>query len=353
MEQFLDWHVICFKLIIMNSVNLPPRIAALLKKKYTDIVGIELGSGLSGVPAVRLVCGKNGIEIKAIGILDLLDTLPLTEEAVSQNVASWSLPKPFCAPHAALTLTSKGSFFRHTSGANEAIPEKNQCLYRDIRRAFGTDMPDLVAGIPEFQAAWAARLFPEGRAPTACSLQISQLAIMSGFNQHPVVKKAEGSSVALFVASKSTTLVAFQNRIPVLYREYPLGSSQIQQEVASKMQLSPILVQQLLEEDAMDASPYFEPILKPLLRQVEIMNDFLSRRRNAPASNFFISGALIGARYWNVLFKKMLGKELVYCRPFDGIPLAKDAVVMPDKLADVESLFANAAGAALAVLEVS
>lgn len=337
----------------MNFVNLPPSIAALLEKKYTDVVGIELGSGLSGVPAVRLVRGNQGIEIKAIGILDLLDTLPLDEAAVPQIVSSWSLPKPFCAPHAALTITSKASFFLHTSGSNEAIPEKKQCLYRDIRRAFGADMPKLVAGLPEFQAAWAASLFPEGRAPTACSLQISQLATMSGFNQHPVVKKADGSSVALFVESKSTALVAFQNWIPVLYREYPLGSSHIQQEVASKMQLSPIIVQQLLEEDAMDASPYFEPILKPLLRQVEIMNDFLSRRRNAPASNFFISGALIGGRYWNDLFRKMLGKELVYCRPFDGIPLAKDAVVMPDKLVDVESLFASAAGAALAVMEVS
>lgn len=337
----------------MKSINLPPQLAALLKKKYTDVVGIELGSGLSGVPAVRLVKGKHGVEIKAIGILDLLDTLPQAVGAPASDVPVWSLPKPFCSPHAALTVTSKLSFLRHTSGANEDIPEKKQCLYRDIRRAFAPDMPELVAGIPEFQAEWAARLFPEGRAPTACSLQISQLAIMSGFNHHPSVKKAEGSSVALFVSSHTTTLVAFQNRIPVLYREYPLGSSHVQQEVASKMQLSPILVQQLLEEDAMDASPYFEPLLKPLLRQVEIMNDYLSRRRNAPASNFFISGSLIGGRYWNAIFKKMIGKELTYCPPFEGIPLAKDAVVMPEKLANVEALFANAAGAALAVMEES
>ena len=119
------------------------------------------------------------------------------------------------------------------------------------------------------------------------------------------------------------------------------------------MQLSPILVKQLLEEDAMDASPYFEPILKPLIRQIEIMNDYLSRRRNAPASNFFISGPLIGRRYWNSIFQKMIGKTLIYCRPFEGIPLAKDAVVMPDKLDDVESLFTSAIGAALAVMEAS
>jgi hypothetical protein len=47
----------------------------------------------------------------------------------------------------------------------------------------------------------------------------------------------------------------------------------------------------------------------------------------------------------------MIGKELTYCRPFEGLPLAKDAVVMPEKLADVESLFACAAGAALALME--
>jgi Tfp pilus assembly PilM family ATPase len=212
-------------------------------------------------------------------------------------------------------------------------------------------MPELVAGLPDFQAEWAAHLFPEGHAPTAASLQISQLAIMNSMFQHPAVQKSVGSSVALFIGSTNTTLVAFQNRVPVLYREYPLGSAHVQQEIASKMQLTPILVQQLLEEDAMDASPYFEPILKPLIRQVEIMNDYLSRRRNAPASNFFISGALLGPRYWNAIFSKMIGKELTYCRPFEGLPLAKDAVVMPEKLADVESLFACAAGAALALME--
>jgi hypothetical protein len=60
---------------------------------------------------------------------------------------------------------------------------------------------------------------------------------------------------------------------------------------------------------------------------------------------------LVGPRYWNAIFSKMIGKELTYCRTFEGLPLAKDAVVMPEKLADVESLFACAAGAALAHME--
>jgi hypothetical protein len=340
---------------MMKTITLPPRIAALFKKKYTDVVGLELGSGLSGVPAVRIVKGRQGFEIKAVGILDMLDTLPQTLEATNavENVPAWNLPKAFCATHAAITVSSKWNFLRHTSGPNEEIPEKKKCEYRDLRRIFSPDMPELVAGLPEFQAAWVAQLFPEGHAPTACSLQISQLAIMNSFNQHPAVKSATGSSVGLFVSSQSTALVAFQNRLPVLYREFPLGTTHVQQEVASKMQLAPILVQQLLDEDAMDASPYFEAILKPLFRQVEIMNDYLSRRRNAPAANYFISGALLGARYWHAMFTKIVGKELIHCRPFEGIPMAKDAVVLPAKLESVESLFTSAAGAALAVMEES
>jgi hypothetical protein len=339
----------------MKNITLPPGMTALFKKKYTDVVGLELGSGLSGVPAVRIVKGKQGFEVKAVGILDMLDTLPQTLEAANaeEDTPAWVLPKAFCAPHAALAVSSKWNFLRHTSGPNEEIPEKKKCAYRDLRRIFTPDMPELVAGLPEFQASWATRLFPEGRAPTACSLQISQLAIMNSFNQHPAVKNATGSSVGLFVSSQTTALVAFQNHLPVLYREFPLGTTHVQQEVATKMQLAPILVQQLLDEDAMDASPYFEDILKPLFRQVEIMNDYLSRRRNAPAANYFITGALLGARYWHAMFSKIVGKELIYCRPFEGMPMAKDAVVLPEKLASVEPLFANAAGAALAVMEES
>jgi hypothetical protein len=337
----------------MNTFTLPSRVAALLKKKYTDVVGLELGSGLSGIPAVRLVRGKQGLEIKAIGILDLLDTLPQTLEVANQDRSVWSLPKPFCAPYAALAVTSKWTFLRHTSGPDEDIPEKKKCPYRVLKRTFAPGMPELVAGIPEFQALWAAGLFPEGRAPTACSLQLSPLALMAGFNHSPAVKNASGSSVALFVSSENTSLVAFENRLPVLYREYPLGSSHVQQEIASKMQLAPILVQQLLDEDAIDASSYFEPILKPLYRQVEIMNDYLSRHRNAPAAHFFICGSLVGARYWHTMFSQMIGKKLVCCRPLEGIPMAKGAVLLPEKLSGIESLFASAAGAALAVMEES
>ena len=247
--------------LTMNFIKMHPRLGELFKKRYTDVVGIELGSGLSGVPAIRLVKSKSGIEVKAIGVLDLLDALPQDPEASVPDSPIWSLPKPFCAPHAALTVTSKLAFLRHTSNVGEEIPEKKKCRYRDIRRMLASDLPAFIAGLPEFQAEWAAGLFPEGRSPTAASLQISQLAVMCGFNQHPKIMASDEASVALFVASHSTTLVAFQNRIPVLYREYPLGASHVQQEVATNMQLAPILVQQFLEDDAIDASPYFEAIL--------------------------------------------------------------------------------------------
>jgi len=341
-----------FKDIVMKLLRVPIGFSAFNQQPTSDIVGIELGAGLAqGVPAVRM-CRQNGvIEILAMDFLPLQDTLPQSPEGVSDVKEVWHLPKAFCAPHAALTITSELTFLRHSSGTTDEIPEKKRFPYRHISRVLAQDVPVLIAGVPEFQAQWAAGLFPEGHPPTACSLQISPLAAMNGLLHHPSIRNLDGCCIAMLVFARHTALVAFQNRIPVLYREHPLGVMQVQQEVAEKMQLDPVLIQQLLNDASVDSSSFFEPILRPLYRQVEILSDYLARRRNAPASRFFITGPLVGERYWISLFGQMMGQELTVCPPLAGIPLARNGAVTPENLQDVQPLFACAAGAALAVLE--
>ena len=170
------------------------------RKPFTDIVGLEVGSGLAeGVPAVRLRKREGKIELLAAGFLKLADTLPETEREAQNGPATWVLPPPFQAPHAALAVSSKQGFLRHASESGEAQHDKGQTVFRTTSRIAAPDLPPLEAGLPEFQAAWTARLLPEGRRPTACSIQISSSAALNGLVTAPVFAAATGTATVLFV----------------------------------------------------------------------------------------------------------------------------------------------------------
>jgi len=337
----------------MNQAPLPFKFVP-PRKPYTDIVGLELGAGLAeGVPAVRLRKREGETELLAAGFLKLPGTLPGTPEAVqSSGPLSWSLPHAFQAPYAALAVTSKSAFLRHSSGAGDEAPEKKQFTYRQVSRVIAPDQPPFVVGLPEFQAAWAARLLPEGRRPTACSLQIATAAAISGFIASPsFVGKAASSAVTLFVFPDYTALAAFQDARLVLYREHPVGYGHLRSAISSQMRIDLALADAVLEDTLIDPTPIIEPVLRPLFRQVEISADYLLRRRNCPVQNFFVCGLTAGSRFWSTVFSHMMNQPLTSPPPLEGIKVAAHAASLPKDLNAAAPLLMAAAGAARAVLE--
>ncbi len=320
------------------------------RKSYTDIVGLELGAGLSqGVPAVRLRKREGKTELLAAGFLNLPGVLPETPEAVSETV-TWHLPKPFQAPYAALAVSSKQAFLRHSASGDEG-PDKKQLDYRQTSQVIAQDLPPLVAGLPEFQAAWAARLLPEGHHPTACSLQLSATAAMSGLLATPTFAESEGNAIAFFVFPDFTALAAFHDAKLVLYREHGAGANHLRQAISAQMGIEVALADSVLNDTLIDPTPIIEPVLRPLFRQVEISADYLLRRRNCPLKHFFVCGLTAGGNYWSTLFSRMMNQTLSPCLPTDGIEPGVSSSHVPDNLHEVAPLLMAAAGAARAVLE--
>ncbi|HNX36111.1 MAG TPA: hypothetical protein PKM57_15910 [Kiritimatiellia bacterium] len=336
----------------MKSVSLPTKLAP-PHKPHTDIVGLELGCGLAdGVPAVRLRKRDGVIELLAAGFLHLPGTLPDSPDfAPTPGTTVWTLPRPFQAPHAAIAVTSKLAFFRQSAGAAEEGQEKKQVAYRQAARVVVPDQPPFTAGLPEFQAAWAARLLPEGRPPTACSLQVSVAAAMSGFLPHPAFVEAGGNAVTLFVFANHTALAAFQDFRLVLYREHPIGADHLRNAISSQMHMEIGLADAVLEDTLIDPTPIIEPVLRPLFRQVEISADYLLRRRNCPVKHFFVCGLTAGSRYWSAIFAHMMSQPLTPCLPLDGIRVTAPASCLPKDLNAAAPLLMTAIGAARAVLE--
>jgi len=322
-------------------------------KPFTDIVGLEVGAGLAeGVPAVRLRKRDGKIELLAADFLKLPGVLPETEQDAQNKPATWSLPSPFQAPHAALAVSSKQGFLRHASDSGGEPPDKRLTSFRTTSRLSSPDLPPLEAGLPEFQAAWTARLLPEGRRPTACSIQIASAAALNGLVTAPVFAAASGTATVLFVFPGHTSLAAFQDSRLVLYREHPVGYVHLRSAVSTQMGIDITLADSVLDDTLIDPTPIIEPVLRPLFRQVEISADYLSRRRNCKADHFFICGLPSGTRYWSSVFSHMMNRPLAVCPLFDGIerPARQKQYTAAITTAN-EQLLMTAYGAARAVLE--
>jgi hypothetical protein len=317
-----------------------------------DVVGMVLGAGFQqGVPAVRLA-RKNGVdELVAGGFLELPGTLPVTpDDANAMPVGNWQVPRAFRAPHIAFAIHSEQAFLRQSPETGE----KGDPHMRSVSRATAPDLPPLTVGLPEFQAAWAARLFPEGRRPTACSIQVAATAAISGFLHNPAFRKSGGNAVAMLVFPAYTALAAFQDSLLVLYREHPVGFRHVREAVSSKMRVDEAMADSVLDDTMVDLIPMIEPVLRPLFRQLEISVDYLARRRDCPVEAFFIYGLPTGFRYWSSLFKRILGQTPVFCRPLDslaGSPSAALPGTHPLAASYTGQLFMAALGAAFAVLD--
>ena len=331
-----------------NSIRLAQQ-----SKVHCDVVGLELGAGLAeGVPAVRLRKREDTIELLAAGFLDLPGTLPESPEVVqTPSSLSWSLPRAFQTAHAALTVTSKLAFLRHSTSPGEETLEKKQFSYRQVSRVVAPDQPPFVAGLPDFQAAWAARLLPEGHRPTTCSLQIAAASAISGFLANPAFQATGGNAVTLFVFSEYTALAAFQDFHLLLYREHSVGIANVRTAISTQMLIDVSLADAILEDTLIDPTPVIEPVLRPLFRQVEISSDYLLRRRNCPVTHFFICGLTAGSRYWSTIFAHMMSHPLTPCSPLDGILNVAPPASLPKNLEAAAPLLMAAVGAARAVLE--
>ena len=318
-------------------------------KPFTDVVGMEIGAMCpQGVPAVRLRKRDGRTELMAAGFLNLPGQLPQNPETHSEPPA-WTLPHPFQATYAALAITSPLVFLRHASSTDTDVEENKNLTYRTVSRVLAQDLPPLSAGIPEFQANWAARLLPEGHPPTACSLQVSSAAAINTFLASPTFDSLSGTAVVLFVFPFHTSFAAFHDSRLVLYREHLVGYGHIREAISEQMHIDPALSDSILEDTLIDPTPMIEPVLRSLFRQIEISYDYLNRRRNCQTENFLICGLPVGAKYWASLFSRMLNLSLKTFAPFEDLEKSSHAAI--NDLATTAPLLVTALGAARAVLE--
>jgi hypothetical protein len=315
-----------------------------------DVVGLELGAGLpQGVPMVRLQTKRRKVELMAAGFVKLDDTLPVSPETASRLTGCWSLPKPFQAHKAAIAVTSPLTTLRQTSSSG--AKEDAETLTRKVSVTTDRQHPPLVSFMPDFLASWCATRFPEGRRPTARSIQTSTSSALNCFLTGPVSLSSNNPAIAIFCFGYHSSIAAFYEGRLLLYREHPVGYLTVQEAVCKKMGIDPEIADTMMNDHVVDISTVTEPILSTLCRQADISADYLSRRKNCVVNAFYVYGIPSGVKQWTTAFLSTVGKPLNHLHPFGGIACSHRHLSLPESFEKDAPLFMSAIGAARALLE--
>ena len=340
------------------------------RKGPREVTGVLVGCGdKRGCPAVRLLRRKSGVTVQALGFIPSPGTLPGSWEELKKK-DTWDIPAAFQAPQAAIAVVSKDSFIRQTTMdvltgemklTNSATPLKPlQPISRNgIRSVVGTLAEEpfaLHVGMPEYQVLWLSRLLPEGRRPTACSVQTACAAALSALSSQPEFIEADGTAVAVFVLRQTIFFAGYREGEIVLFRECPggIGSLSIHEQVRISLGVDDEIVDSFLEEGLVDPTPVLEPIMRPVLQQLQLSLEYLAQRHDVHVKHVFLLGLPSGAAYWNAFAQELIGMPLIYPGLFEGMEISNKGGVPPELATPVASqAFLAAFGAARAAMGVA
>ena len=373
------------------------------RRALSDVTGVVLNTGdARGCPAVRLVHRKNGWSVAASGFVPSpVDALPESWEEANKAQTPWSLPAAFQAPNAALAVLSPNMFTRQTTPdvltadlvqtapkVSATPPPRKLGVRRlekkpaapaakqtegaaekgiDVKPGIPTqasgvryvtqplaEKPFVIqAGMPEYQVVWLSRLLPEGRRPTAASIQTLPSALLASICEQPAFNAAGGTAFAIYVMRNSVYLAGYKDGQLLLFRSCPgvAGWEMLREGLKLRLGLDEEMVDEILDDALIDPRSAMEPFVRPVLQQLEISLDYLQNRHNLRIDKVFIMGLPSGARYWSQMAEEALHMPLVAPSVFEGLALPPKDRELAELTPSKSQAFLAALGAARAAME--
>lgn len=373
------------------------------RRALSDVTGVVLNTGdARGCPAVRLVHRKNGWSVAAAGFVPSpVDALPESWEEANKAQTPWSLPSAFQAPNAALAVLSPNMFTRQTTPdvltadlvqtapkVSATPPPRKLGVRRlekkpaapaakqtegaaekgiDVKPGVPTqasgvryvtqplaEKPFVIqAGMPEYQVVWLSRLLPEGRRPTAASIQTLPSALLASICEQPAFNATGGTAFAIYVMRNSVYLAGYKDGQLLLFRSCPgvAGWEMLREGLKLRLGLDEEMVDEILDDALIDPRSAMEPFVRPVLQQLEISLDYLQNRHNLRIDKVFIMGLPSGARYWSQMAEEALHMPLVAPSVFEGLALPPKDHELAELTPSKSQAFLAALGAARAAME--
>lgn len=373
------------------------------RRALSDVTGVVLNTDdARGCPAVRLVHKKSGWSVAAAGFVPSpVDALPASWDEANKAQTPWSLPAAFQAPNAALAVLSPNMFTRQTTPdvltadlvqtapkVSATPPPRKLGVRRlekkpaapaaksaegaaekglDVKPGLPTQVsgvrfvtqplaekPFLIqAGMPEYQVIWLSRLLPEGRRPTAASIQTLPSALLASICEQPAFNAAGGTAFAIYVMRNSVYLAGYKDGQLILFRSCPgvAGWEMLREGLKLRLGLEDEMVDEILDDALIDPRSAMEPFVRPVLQQLEISLDYLQNRHNLRIDKVFIMGLPSGSRYWSQMAEEALHMPLIAPSVFEGLALPPKDRELAELTPSKSQAFLAAFGAARAAME--
>jgi len=344
-------------------------ISAFAKLKFgrkairTDVVGLDVGGVTTRVVRLKRL-DNNTIHVVAADVLPHVD-LPLGA-AGDVRPAPLLLPKPLRARYASVAVTSPQggvrllsipanpeslaglnfAFFTEMMGLPEGVEHR---IGYEVLATEGHEQSVLAVALPVRQTRWAMTLLPQG-IPTPCSLQVGGAAALNCFSRELAMHHADVPAIFVHIGNVVTVVAAFYKGRLALYRQCMMGSQSLVKTVQERFGIEEELVPGVLEDDLIDASQPIAAAIEPFLRQLVLVREFVERKRACRIEKVLLCGALLGTKHWNIHINQTMGLTPEIWNPLATLPCLPEA--LSERVKGMESRFATAVGAALAVLEV-
>lgn len=322
--------------------------------KVNEILGIDLGT--TSIKLVRL--RKNGP-----GNFSLIeaDVLPPPEPPASGKPAVLTLDKKLHTTYAAVCYSGRSAAIRFidvpakmSSGKLlEGRLRKQLSLGQEYRigSAIAKEGPAdgdhqvLVVAALETEVAGIRRMIPEDR-PSILSLEVSGLAALHSF-EHTAAARAPGA-VCYIEAGAEVTMVSFLvNGRLALARKFEYGTHHIVARLRELLDVDEESAIGVLYGDPAAVAGAGEDPMASFMKQLVTSRQFVEKSENTPVTACYASGGLSYSPYCLAQIQETLGVPVSIWNPLEENGIK----TYPRGLKGVESMFAGAMGAALAVLQ--
>lgn len=322
--------------------------------KINEILGIDLGT--TSVKLVRL--RKNGPDNFT---LIEADVMPPPENKPGGKPAPLVLDKKLHTTYAAVCYSGRNAAIRFidvpakmaTGKLLEGRLRKQLSLGQEFRvgSAIAKEGPAdgdhqvLVVAAPETEVAAIRRMIPEER-PSILSLEVSGLAALHSF-EHTQAAKAPGA-VCYIEAGAEVTMVSFLagGRL-ALARKFDYGTQHIVARLRELLDLDEENALGLLYGDPAAVASAGEDPMASFIKQLVTSRQFVEKSENLPITACYASGGLSYSPYFMAQIHETLGVPVTIWNPLEENGIK----TYPRGLKGVESMFAGAMGAALAILQ--
>lgn len=338
---------------IINQILAARKLIQGQRKAPQDLTALDFDA--AATRCVRLKV--SGGEVLLLGA-EILPALDLSDE---DQVAAFELPKSLTARYVAMCIPGSDAVVKLLNlpgsidnRAEDQIREHmgmDDGLYRFGYRVISqtrSEVRSLTVAIPETQIMSAISVFPAGL-PAPVSVELSGLAVMSAFLNGPGKTLQDEAIGVIDWGSRITYFAFFKKRELILIRKFDFGHVSLLDRIEKSMGVDRQTAQNIVVDRSFDISQMVKDLADPFIKQLLISKHFVERRENCRISRIFVPDDPFISRDWLNEIKGAMGVDTSLWNPFDSVKVLPDA--LPSKYKAMQSQFAAAIGAGLAVFE--